>query len=234
MTAAIKTIFVAIVGRFMADEVKAWACWLHETLRRSAVKKLPAECRYRYDEEWESGLHEIPGEIFRLIYSLGLLRAAAGIRNTATKGLGARRAFAVLKRLSDLALSGVALFVLSPLMLGAAIAIKIDSDGPSFYSSARVGKKGRTFQCVKFRTMSLNARSPVHEGMQMNKLGSVLFNVTTGPRVTKLGSLLRRYSIDELPQFFNVLKGDMSLVGPRPPLLSEVIRERVRNNSHPL
>jgi len=85
-----------------------------------------------------------------------------------------------------------------------------------------MGKKGRIFHCTKFRTMVSDAEERRAEFMHMNERDGVLFKITNDPRITKLGRILRKYSLDELPQFFNVLRGDMSVVGPRPPIASEV------------
>ncbi len=128
----------------------------------------------------------------------------------------------ILKRIFDILFSSAALIVLSPVMLAVAIAIKLDSPGPVFYASERIGKKGRVFSCLKFRTMVRNAEARRAELMHMNERDEVLFKVANDPRITRLGRFLRRYSLDELPQFFNVLGGDMSIVGPRPPIASEV------------
>ena len=112
--------------------------------------------------------------------------------------------------------------LLSPLLLAIAIAIKLDSPGPVFYLSERIGKKGRVFRCIKFRTMVRDAEKRRADIMHMNERDGVLFKISNDPRITRLGRFLRKYSLDELPQFFNVLRGDMSVVGPRPPLASEV------------
>jgi exopolysaccharide biosynthesis polyprenyl glycosylphosphotransferase len=128
----------------------------------------------------------------------------------------------MLKRVVDVLFSFLALLFLSPLMLAIAIAIKLDSHGPVFYASERIGKKGRVFSCFKFRTMVRDAEKRQAELMHMNERQGVLFKVSNDPRITALGRFLRKYSMDELPQFFNVLRGDMSVVGPRPPLASEV------------
>jgi lipopolysaccharide/colanic/teichoic acid biosynthesis glycosyltransferase len=111
---------------------------------------------------------------------------------------------------------------LSPVLLAIAIAVKIDSPGPIFYSSERIGKKARVFKCIKFRTMVRDAEKRRAEMMHMNERDGVLFKISNDPRITKLGHFLRKYSLDEFPQFLNVLRGDMSIVGPRPPLASEV------------
>jgi len=128
----------------------------------------------------------------------------------------------LLKRVMDVVFAGLVLLVLSPLLLLIAIAVKLDSRGPVFYFSERIGKKGRVFRCMKFRTMVRDAEERRADVMHMNERDGVLFKITNDPRITKLGGLLRKYSLDELPQFFNVLRGDMSVVGPRPPLASEV------------
>jgi lipopolysaccharide/colanic/teichoic acid biosynthesis glycosyltransferase len=114
------------------------------------------------------------------------------------------------------------LIVLSPVLLAIAIAIKLDSSGPVLFFSERIGKKGRVFRCTKFRTMVRDAEKRRADVMHMNERDGVLFKISNDPRITKLGRFLRKYSLDELPQFFNVLRGDMSVVGPRPPIGSEV------------
>ena len=112
----------------------------------------------------------------------------------------------MIKRLFDIAFSATALVVLSPLLLGVAIAIKLDSPGPVLFRGVRVGRHGREFRLSKFRTMVLDA--PL--------LSHVYTTPTNDPRITRLGRILRRYNLDELPQFFDVLRGKMSVVGPRP------------------
>lgn len=127
-----------------------------------------------------------------------------------------------LKRSLDILFSLSALICLSPIMLAIAIAVKLDSPGPIFYSSERIGKKARVFRCLKFRTMVRDAERRRKEIMHMNERDGVLFKISNDPRITRVGRILRKYSLDELPQFFNVLHGDMSIVGPRPPIASEV------------
>jgi exopolysaccharide biosynthesis polyprenyl glycosylphosphotransferase len=128
----------------------------------------------------------------------------------------------LLKRVMDVLLSLAALLVLSPAMAVIAILVKRDSKGPVFYKAARIGRKGRRFNCYKFRTMVADADKRREALNHMNERDGVLFKISNDPRITKVGVKLRKYSLDELPQFFNVLIGDMSLVGPRPPLASEV------------
>lgn len=128
----------------------------------------------------------------------------------------------LLKRGLDILLSSLALVLLAPVLLAVAAAVKLDSRGPVFYSAERIGKRGRVFRCVKFRTMVFDAEQRRADVMHMNERDGVLFKITNDPRITRVGRILRKYSFDELPQFFNVLRGDMSIVGPRPPLASEV------------
>jgi len=98
----------------------------------------------------------------------------------------------------------------------------MDSEGKTFYRAQRIGRKGRAFPCYKFRTMVHNADQLKAELEHMNERDGVLFKIAKDPRITRVGRVLRKYSLDELPQFYNVLKGDMSLVGPRPPMAAEV------------
>ena len=128
----------------------------------------------------------------------------------------------VFKRTFDYVFSILALLLLSPVLLAIAIAIKLDSPGPVFYFSERLGKKGHVFRCIKFRTMIRDAEKKRAGMMHLNEREGVLFKISDDPRITRLGRFLRKYSLDELPQFFNVLRGDMSVVGPRPPIGSEV------------
>jgi exopolysaccharide biosynthesis polyprenyl glycosylphosphotransferase len=128
----------------------------------------------------------------------------------------------VFKRVLDILISSMALLALSPLLLVIAIVVKLDSHGPVFYCSERIGKKGCVFRCAKFRTMARDAEQRRADVMHMNERDGVLFKIANDPRITRLGRMLRKYSLDELPQLFNVLRGDMSIVGPRPPLASEV------------
>jgi exopolysaccharide biosynthesis polyprenyl glycosylphosphotransferase len=129
----------------------------------------------------------------------------------------------LVKRVFDLIAAALAVILLAPLMAVVAAAIKLDSPGPVFFRQRRVGLAGRTFTIWKFRSMYSDSEGRREELTRMNRYGDCrLFKVENDPRITRVGRLLRRTSLDELPQLFNVLLGDMSLVGPRPPLPSEV------------
>jgi exopolysaccharide biosynthesis polyprenyl glycosylphosphotransferase len=127
-----------------------------------------------------------------------------------------------LKRAFDLVFGSLALLGLAPFMLAIALAIKLDSPGPVFYAQERVGKDGVRFRMWKFRSMRRDADTLLAELRASNEATGPLFKMRRDPRVTTVGRVLRRSSLDELPQLFNVLLGQMSLVGPRPPVPSEV------------
>jgi exopolysaccharide biosynthesis polyprenyl glycosylphosphotransferase len=122
----------------------------------------------------------------------------------------------------DIVIAGAGLIVLSPLFLLIAVAIKRTSPGPIFFRQLRCGLKGRTFILYKFRTMVLDAEERLSSLMARNEMKGPVFKITDDPRLTPIGRFLRSKSLDELPQLWNVLRGDMSLVGPRPPLPREV------------
>lgn len=126
------------------------------------------------------------------------------------------------KRTVDILGSSLALIVLSPLFLATAAAIKLTSPGPVFFRQKRAGQFGRPFQLYKFRSMYLDAEARKRDLMHLNEMDGPAFKMKNDPRVTPVGRWIRRLSIDEFPQFFNVLIGDMSLVGPRPPTLDEL------------
>lgn len=128
----------------------------------------------------------------------------------------------VLKRLLDIAGASLALVLLSPLFLALAVIVKRNGPGPVFFKQERVGKAGRPFRMIKFRSMVTDAEASLAALMARNEGAGVLFKMQNDPRVTSCGRWMRRYSLDELPQFWNVLTGEMSLVGPRPPLQREV------------
>jgi len=132
---------------------------------------------------------------------------------------GIRRA---LKHALDAALAWVALLGLSPLFLVIGVAIKLHDGGPIFFRQARVGRQGEPFRIWKFRTMVVGAEERLDDLREMNEHDGVLFKIRQDPRVTRVGAFLRKHSLDEMPQLFNVIGGSMSMVGPRPPLQQEV------------
>lgn len=128
----------------------------------------------------------------------------------------------VVKRLFDIVVSACGLILLSPLFLFLVIKIRSEDGGPAFYSQERIGKNEKPFKMWKFRSMVVDADKMLDELEDQNEIDGAMFKIKDDPRVTKIGHVIRKYSLDELPQLWNVLIGDMSLVGPRPPLPSEV------------
>lgn len=129
-----------------------------------------------------------------------------------------------LKRVLDIVFASILLLFLSPIFLLIAIAIKLDSPGPVIFRQERIGKWGKPFYCLKFRSMYTDAEARKAELMKENEADEVVFKMKKDPRVTRVGRFIRKASIDELPQFVNVLRGEMSLVGPRPPVPIEVVQ----------
>ncbi len=127
-----------------------------------------------------------------------------------------------VKRCMDFIFAIIALVVLSPLFLIVAIAIKFEDNGNVFYSQVRCGKNGKHFKMYKFRSMYMDADEKLEELQALNERDGPVFKISNDPRVTKVGSFIRKTCIDELPQLVNIIRGEMSIVGPRPPLLNEV------------
>lgn len=132
--------------------------------------------------------------------------------------------YLALKRLLDFAGAGLGLVAISPFFIIIALAIKLTSRGPVFFSQVRCGLRGRPFRILKFRTMMVNAEAKLKELQKLNEIQGPAFKMKNDPRITGVGRFLRKTSLDELPQLLNVLMGHMSLVGPRPPLPTEVQR----------
>jgi lipopolysaccharide/colanic/teichoic acid biosynthesis glycosyltransferase len=132
--------------------------------------------------------------------------------------------YALLKRATDIIGALFMLLLLLPITLVIALLIKLEDRGPIFYRSNRVGHCGRLFRFVKFRTMVVDAERKIDDLKQFNEKDGPIFKMKNDPRITRIGRFLRRYSLDEIPQFWSVLVGDMSMVGPRPMLPHEVLQ----------
>ena len=142
-----------------------------------------------------------------------------------------RNPLPVWKRAMDLAIAPLVLILLSPLLLVAALAIKLDSRGPVFFKQRRAGSRGKPFTCWKFRTMVDGAEAQKIELLKYNERSGVAFKMTCDPRVTRVGRFLRKTSLDEVPQLFNVVRGEMSLVGPRPLPVDEAMQQDAWHNT---
>jgi lipopolysaccharide/colanic/teichoic acid biosynthesis glycosyltransferase len=199
----ITTFFASLLSRLVAEELNSWSPVIVKRLKDMAIEKLPLSQRERYEEEWSCDLLEIPGNISRIIYSLGLLKAARTIdlqfaqKEQSFLGLLTKRTF-------DITVASMSLSLGLPVFLLICLAVKLDSRGPIFEKQARIGRKGRKFLLRRFRT-TLWEREPYQIG-----------KAPTSCEITRIGVWLRKWSFDELPQFINVISGDMSLVGPRP------------------
>lgn len=136
--------------------------------------------------------------------------------------VNSRPIYHAVKRGFDFIAATCGLILLSPVMLWIALLIKREDHGPIFYKQTRVGKNGKTFKMYKFRSMFVNADQMLAKLKEQNDVAGPMFKMKNDPRITKIGHFIRKHSLDELPQFLNVIKGEMSLVGPRPPLPSEV------------
>ena len=168
------------------------------------------------DEKTEQMLHLLAGQHFRSRYALWRLQLHKVLWSVRVQWLR------YLKRGLDLLILALALPVVLPLGLFTALAIRLDSPGPVIFRQTRVGKWGKLFVCYKFRSMAIDAEERKQALLLANEADGPIFKIQNDPRMTRVGRLIRKASIDELPQLINILKGDMSFVGPRPPLPSEV------------
>ena len=144
-----------------------------------------------------------------------------GLTVLGIRPFGLSRSSRLLKRGFDLVATTVGLLAVGPVIAAIALAVRIDSKGPVFFRQVRVGRDGRHFRIYKFRSMVVGAEQQKENLRSLNEVGGGMFKIASDPRVTRVGSFLRRTSLDELPQLFNVLRGEMSLVGPRPLVTDE-------------
>ena len=199
---------VEVIEQHKVDEVIfALPLHAHARLRNMVVRLYELPVR----------IHVVP-DYFDLAFHAATIESFAGVpliglRDPAIDGLQR-----FVKRLMDLTIASLVLLLVWPVMLVVAIAIKLEDGGPIFYRGPRVGENGRLFHMLKFRSMVVNADQLQHVVTHTDPSGKVIFKEANDPRITRVGRFIRRSSIDELPQLFNVLRGDMSLVGPRPEL----------------
>ncbi|MDQ7030920.1 MAG: sugar transferase [Ardenticatenia bacterium] len=172
--------------------------------------------------ERENVRSRIVPDVFQLSLSHVYLDEIKGIPLIGTREPPLQGWNFAIKRMMDIAVAGALLVLLAPLMAIIALLIKLDSPGPVLFKQVRVGRYGRPFTLYKFRSMYADAEERLAELLPFNEADGPLFKMRHDPRVTRVGRWLRRFSLDELPQLWNVLKGDMSLIGPRPALPQEV------------
>jgi lipopolysaccharide/colanic/teichoic acid biosynthesis glycosyltransferase len=217
-----------VYGWFEQDTVVGMIRW-HREGRESA-----AAARAEVERELERRLGDVSAE-YRVrshVYSADVDSLAAPFRDTVLDQSSSGTFHQLAKRALDIAGSAALLLASSPLFIACAVVVKATSKGSVFFCQQRVGEYGKPFMMLKFRTMHADARQDLHQQYVSQFIhGDIrgdgaattpVFKIVADPRVTKVGHFLRRSSLDELPQFWNVLKGDMSLVGPRPPLPYEV------------
>jgi lipopolysaccharide/colanic/teichoic acid biosynthesis glycosyltransferase len=157
-----------------------------------------------------------------------------GMMMMGVRPFGLSRSSRLLKRAFDLVTTSIGLIVVGPVLAVVAAAVRLDSNGPVFFRQVRVGRDGETFRIFKFRSMVVNAEEQKEQLRALSEVGEGMFKISRDPRVTRVGAFLRRTSLDELPQLFNVLRGEMSLVGPRPLVTDEdaLVRGLDRSRLH--
>ncbi|MDD4933692.1 MAG: sugar transferase [Methylacidiphilaceae bacterium] len=206
-----------VLDRYLVDEV-----FIARPLEIGQWESILSEIRERRKNVWLLPLHPVEGAETKPDWRA--LELVGGRPIVPLHWEPVPVLYLLLKRGIDIMGSLTGLLLLSPLLLGLAIAIKLQDGGPVFYRSTRIGRKGRSFTCWKFRTMIPDAEARKGELAARNERQGPMFKVSDDPRITPLGRRLRKYSLDEFPQLWNVLKGEMSLVGPRPPTPDEVER----------
>lgn len=164
----------------------------------------------------------ISSGLFEVLTSRVIVSEIAGVPLITVKGISLSRSNLIVKRVFDLIVCSIVLLVGLPVWIAVALAIRLSSPGPIFYAQERVGRDGTRFGMLKFRSMFVDAESRLAELHADNEASGPLFKIKDDPRVTRAGKWLRKYSVDEFPQLINVMRGEMSLVGPRPPLPQEV------------
>jgi exopolysaccharide biosynthesis polyprenyl glycosylphosphotransferase len=205
------TDFRSVVRREFVDSI-----FITISSHRDAVRQLLSEAKRE-----NVSIHIVP-ELYDLSPGQISIGQVAGIPYLLIKESPNPIGELFLKRLIDVIVASVGFLILSPILLLISAVIKLDSRGPVLYKGVRIGYKGKEFRCYKFRTMVENAEQLKETLSNLNKRSGPLFKIENDPRVTRVGKFLRRYSIDEIMQLWNVMKGDMSLVGPRPPTPDEV------------
>jgi len=205
-----------IIRREAVEEVIITLPWMYHR----KILSIMAQC------EQQRVQAKIVPDLFQMSLSHMAVDDLSGIPLISVREISFGRWEHVLKRTLDLVVASVCLVLFAPLMCLIALAIKLDSPGPVLFKQVRVGKDGKEFVMYKFRSMKEGAEEELEELRKFNEADGPIFKIKDDPRCTRVGRFLRRTSLDELPQLYNVLRGEMSIVGPRPPLPSEVAQYR--------
>jgi exopolysaccharide biosynthesis polyprenyl glycosylphosphotransferase len=201
-----------ILENEVVDEVVITLPWQYHR----KIVSLMAQC------ERENVRARIVPDLFQMTLNRMHIEEVAGVPMIGIREIGISGLNQLIKRSIDVVFSAIALIIGAPLIALIALMIKMESPGPVLFRQERVGKNGHRFELYKFRSMVEGAEDQQAALQKFNEAEGPLFKIKQDPRVTRLGKSLRRLSLDELPQFYNVLQGDMSLIGPRPPLPAEV------------
>ncbi|MBN1425794.1 sugar transferase [Candidatus Fermentibacteria bacterium] len=202
----------AAIGQFNVDHVYITS----RDLSHAAILRILDDCSTHHAQV------DMLSDLYEILHGGATVQQVAGFPMVSLRQVALRQRQETIKRWMDVMVALALMVFAVPLACVIAAAIRLDSPGPVFYSQVRIGKGGRRFRMYKFRSMALDADERLDQVKRLNEAAGPLFKIREDPRVTRIGRLLRRTSLDELPQIFNVLNGDMSLVGPRPPLPSEV------------
>jgi lipopolysaccharide/colanic/teichoic acid biosynthesis glycosyltransferase len=220
LCAAVGALAMAIAHSLLAGEIQAWLPHLARRLVRAAARRLPADSQARFEADWLAELVAWEDRPMSALAKAAHIRWKARAIRESLGGIAVRSDGA--KRALDLFVATGLLLAAAPLLLATAIAIKLDSRGPAFYRQRRVGRDEKSFYLIKFRSMCVEAPLRAEEVRKLSDgREDLVFRISRDPRITRVGRFIRRYSLDELPQLLNVIKGDMSLVGPRPMLPGE-------------
>jgi lipopolysaccharide/colanic/teichoic acid biosynthesis glycosyltransferase len=213
----IEAILVGVLATLLAAEGLDWLPRFTEFLIRTAARSLPEKSRDRYYEEWLAEAGHVPGKISRLIYALDLIRASFVMRNPRP-----------MKRIFDIAIASMLMMIMAPLLAFIALLVALETGRPILYRHSRIGQGGRRFNYLKFRTTVPNPDAVLARHLAEHPEAREQWlrdrKLKHDPRITLLGAWLRRTALDELPQLINVVRGDMSLVGPRPVIEDELPR----------
>jgi lipopolysaccharide/colanic/teichoic acid biosynthesis glycosyltransferase len=205
-------LITAVLVPTLVNEFTDWLPWFAARLVVAAARSLPSAARLRYTDEWLAELDATPGKLSKV-----LVAARIFVRAPATAVIigRARPSRFTVKRAFDVVVAASLLVLMAPVLAALAVTLKIRHRGSILSRQDMIGSGGEPFTIWKFRTVAVDAEAPTAEILERNPEGAVL-GLRRGPQVTRMGAWLRRWSLDELPQVFNILFGDMSLVGPRP------------------